>query len=165
MKIAVFSSILILPIHLLSGYWGVFFGGKKAGAWSWLVLSSAEVKNEWSNTATYPLIFMSCKRTNLRLLSPLCFNALTSAIWKQIHIIGYICKFKCFSIFLFRKKNEILNGNESGEVMLLWCYNYFPISMSVLTRVDGSLMVDGKSSWTHTAKTVLSVNGLTGNLG
>jgi hypothetical protein len=31
-KIAVFSSVLTLPNHQDSGYWGVLFGGKEAGA-------------------------------------------------------------------------------------------------------------------------------------
>jgi hypothetical protein len=34
-----------------------FLGGKAAGAWSWPLPSSAEVKNAWNYTSTPPIRF------------------------------------------------------------------------------------------------------------
>lgn len=61
-----FWSLLIL---LFSGYGDIFLGGKDAGAWRYLhISSSAEVQNEWYYTSTPPYAFVACTGTALSLL-------------------------------------------------------------------------------------------------
>jgi hypothetical protein len=48
------------PSSLLSnGYWGLFPGGKSAGAWSWPLTTNAEVKKMWVYISTPSYVFMA----------------------------------------------------------------------------------------------------------
>jgi hypothetical protein len=91
-----------------SGAHRVFFlGGKTAGASSWLLLSSAKFKNEWSHNSTFPYNFMDNTGTTLRLhvLLILHFNVLP--------IIYSVCN---LNTFRKKVKNVVTSKGIQGGV-------------------------------------------------